>query len=146
MFSQNIEATNQICRNRGLELSNDKGTPLNSVGDFYPLYEFVKTDQGYSASFALKNRSKSMSKEHYFTLIVSWQYKRLKVLTGEPITGTTFLTEGLPKVNNVRKRNSFSEREPHLLKKSLILRVYLAVALWRLELAHKPLVKLFINY
>jgi len=42
-----------------------------------------------------------MSKEHYFTLIVSWQYKRLKVLTGDPITGTTSLTEGLPKVNIV---------------------------------------------
>ena len=57
-----------------------------------------------------------MIKEHYFTLIVSRQYKRLKVLTGESITGTTSVTEGLPKVNIVKKGNSF--REPHLLKEA----------------------------
>ena len=36
----------------------------------------------------------------YITLIV-WQYKRPQVLTGEPLTGTSSLTEGLPKDYNV---------------------------------------------
>ena len=35
----------------------------------------------------------------HFTFI-AWQYKRLQVLTGEPLTGTTSLTQGLPKVHN----------------------------------------------
>ena len=38
----------------------------------------------------------------YFTLIVS-QYKRLQVLTGEPLTGNTSLTVGLPQVTINRK-------------------------------------------
>ena len=38
----------------------------------------------------------------YFTVIVS-QYKRLQVLTGEPLTGNTSLTEGLPQVTINRK-------------------------------------------